>query len=187
MDMNGGSQHIAIIGGGSAAFAAAVKAAERGARVTLIEGAARLGGTCVNVGCVPSKIMLRAAHIAHLAARHPFEGIERHRPAVDRRTGIAVAARVDPTAMDIQVGIQHGHHHRFLDGLPQGVAADCREERVPPFHGAVEATVDVGQIGRLGCGLTGICSTGLREEHQHAEKDASEALPGHRSDNIQQR
>ncbi|RMD69166.1 MAG: mercury(II) reductase, partial [Gammaproteobacteria bacterium] len=43
-----------------------------------------LGGTCVNVGCVPSKITIRAAHIAHLEAHHPFEGISRCRPAIDR-------------------------------------------------------------------------------------------------------
>ena len=57
--------HVAVIGSGGAAMAAALKAVERGARVTLIERST-IGGTCVNVGCVPSKIMIRAAHIAHL-------------------------------------------------------------------------------------------------------------------------
>ena len=46
-------------------MAAALKAVEQGAQVTLIERGT-IGGTCVNVGCVPSKIMIRAAHIAHL-------------------------------------------------------------------------------------------------------------------------
>ena len=71
--------HIAIIGSGAAAFAAALRAAEGGARVTMIEAAARIGGTCVNVGCVPSKILLRAAEIAHLAVAHPFAGLARAR------------------------------------------------------------------------------------------------------------
>lgn len=75
---------VAIIGSGSAAFAAAIRAAEAGADVTVIE-AATVGGTCVNVGCVPSKILIRAAHVAHLAARHPFAGLERHAPALDRK------------------------------------------------------------------------------------------------------
>ncbi len=57
--------HVAVIGSGGAAMAAALKAVEQGARVTLIERAI-IGGTYVNVGCVPSKIMIRAAHIAHL-------------------------------------------------------------------------------------------------------------------------
>ncbi|WP_349306182.1 FAD-dependent oxidoreductase [Pseudomonas sp. PCH44] len=48
-----------------AAMAAALKAVEQGATVTLIERGT-IGGTCVNIGCVPSKIMIRAAHIAHL-------------------------------------------------------------------------------------------------------------------------
>jgi mercuric reductase len=65
--------HVAIIGSGGAAMAGALRAAERGARVTLIERAT-IGGTCVNVGCVPSKIMIRAAHIAHLRRQSPFDG-----------------------------------------------------------------------------------------------------------------
>lgn len=67
--------HIAIIGSGAAAFAAALRAAAGGARVTMIEAAANIGGTCVNVGCVPSKILLRAAEAAHLAGAHPFAGL----------------------------------------------------------------------------------------------------------------
>lgn len=64
--------HVAIIGSGGAAMAAALKAVERGARVTLIERGV-IGGTCVNVGCVPSKIFIRAAHIAHLRRESPFD------------------------------------------------------------------------------------------------------------------
>ncbi|MEK7758418.1 MAG: FAD-dependent oxidoreductase, partial [Pseudomonadota bacterium] len=56
----GAELHIAIIGSGSAAFAAAIRATEAGARVTIIE-AGLIGGTCVHVGCVPSKIFIRAA------------------------------------------------------------------------------------------------------------------------------
>lgn len=65
--------HVAVIGSGGAAMAAALKAVERGARVTLIERGI-IGGTCVNVGCVPSKIMIRAAHVAHLRRESPFDG-----------------------------------------------------------------------------------------------------------------
>lgn len=76
--------HIAVIGSGGAAMAAALKAVELGARVTLIERGT-IGGTCVNVGCVPSKIMIRAAHIAHLRRESPFdEGLPAAAPAVLR-------------------------------------------------------------------------------------------------------
>ena len=65
-------------------MAAALKAAERGARITLIERGI-IGGTCVNTGCVPSKIMSRAAHIAHLRTESPFDGgVSAQIPKVDR-------------------------------------------------------------------------------------------------------
>ena len=68
----GDKLHVAVIGSGGAAMAAALKAVEGGARVTLIERGI-IGGTCVNVGCVPSKIMIRAAHVAHLRRESPFD------------------------------------------------------------------------------------------------------------------
>ncbi len=77
--------HIAIVGTGSGAFAAAIKAAEHGARVTLIEAAEVIGGTCVNIGCVPSKILIRAAHIAHIQAHHGVAGLSLNRPVIDRK------------------------------------------------------------------------------------------------------
>ena len=90
-----GSLHVAIIGSGSAAFAAAIRAAEQGAQVTLIESGI-LGGTCVNVGCVPSKIMIRSAHIAHVMRDNPFDGIAAVTPRLDRHRLVAQQqARVD--------------------------------------------------------------------------------------------
>lgn len=65
---------LAIVGGGSAGFAAAIRAADLGASVAMIEGGT-LGGTCVNVGCVPSKALIRAAEVFHRAGRHAFAGI----------------------------------------------------------------------------------------------------------------
>jgi glutathione reductase (NADPH) len=55
---------LIVIGGGSGGLACAQRAAEYGARVLLAESG-RLGGTCVNVGCVPKKIMWNAAELAH--------------------------------------------------------------------------------------------------------------------------
>ena len=56
---------LIVIGGGSGGIAMANRAASHGAKVALVE-AGRLGGTCVNVGCVPKKIMWNAASIAHV-------------------------------------------------------------------------------------------------------------------------
>lgn len=64
---------LAIIGSGSAAFAAAIAATGQGRRVVMVERGT-IGGTCVNVGCVPSKALLAAAdarHTAVAAARFP--------------------------------------------------------------------------------------------------------------------
>jgi len=66
---------LIVVGGGSGGIATARRAAEYGARVVLVEGG-RLGGTCVNVGCVPKKLMWNAAALAeaiHEAAGYGFD------------------------------------------------------------------------------------------------------------------
>ncbi len=103
--------HVAVIGSGGAAMAAALKAVENGARVTLIERGT-IGGTCVNVGCVPSKIMIRAAHVAHMRRESPFDaGLSAARPTVLRDRLLAQQqARVDE--------LRHGKYENVLDGTP---------------------------------------------------------------------
>jgi mercuric reductase len=73
---------LAVIGSGGAAMAAAITATERGAKVVMAERGA-LGGTCVNIGCVPSKTLLRGAELYHQAGHHPFAGVETRAGAVD--------------------------------------------------------------------------------------------------------
>jgi mercuric reductase len=109
--LEGAGLHIAIIGSGGAAMAAALKAVEQGATVTLIERGT-IGGTCVNIGCVPSKIMIRAAHIAHLRRESPFDGgIAATVPAIDRSKLLAQQqARVDE--------LRHAKYEGILDGNP---------------------------------------------------------------------
>ncbi|HLB16651.1 MAG TPA: mercury(II) reductase [Burkholderiales bacterium] len=75
---------IAIVGSGGAALAAAIQAAETGAQVTMVERGTT-GGTCVNVGCVPSKIAIRAAQVAQTRRRSGFDaGIAPAAPRIDR-------------------------------------------------------------------------------------------------------
>jgi mercuric reductase len=73
---------LIIIGGGSAAFAGAIRAAELGKRVAMIERGT-LGGTCVNIGCVPSKTLIRAAEALHRGRHLRFTGIEGEAALVD--------------------------------------------------------------------------------------------------------
>lgn len=78
-----GSYDLIVVGAGSAGFSASITAAEAGKRVALV-GHGTIGGTCVNVGCVPSKAMIRAAEAVHGAsAAGRFPGIEPCTPSVN--------------------------------------------------------------------------------------------------------
>jgi len=74
---NGGSNQfdLIIIGGGSAAFSAAIKAESLGLSTLMVNGGLDFGGTCVNVGCVPSKNLIRAGEKAYNASQSNFTGI----------------------------------------------------------------------------------------------------------------
>lgn len=67
---------LIIIGGGSAAFSAAIKANELGLTTMMVNAGLDFGGTCVNVGCVPSKTLIRAAETAYHASHSNFAGIK---------------------------------------------------------------------------------------------------------------
>ncbi|MFQ5341539.1 MAG: mercury(II) reductase [Anaerolineae bacterium] len=69
-----GQYDLMIIGAGSAGFGAAIKAAELGHQVALVE-ASTIGGTCVNVGCVPSKTLIRATEKYFEASGSRFRGV----------------------------------------------------------------------------------------------------------------
>jgi mercury(II) reductase len=116
-DQNGERFDLAIIGAGSAGFSAAITAAEQGARVVLI-GHGTIGGTCVNIGCLPSKTLIRAAetlHNARAAAR--FAGIEADGRVTDWRTTIS--------QKDALVGAQR--QARYRDLLPTYSGITYRE------------------------------------------------------------
>lgn len=107
----GAGPRIAVIGSGGAAMAAAIKAAGVGAQVTLIERGT-IGGTCVNVGCVPSKIMIRAAHVAQMRRQSPFDaGISAAAPVIRRDRLLAQQqGRVDE--------LRHVKYENILEGQP---------------------------------------------------------------------
>ncbi len=103
-----GRYDLAVIGAGSAGFSAAITAADQGAQVALI-GHGTIGGTCVNVGCVPSKTLIRAAetlHQAHAASR--FAGIEAQS---DLKNWRALIAQKD----DLVSGLRQA---KYIDLLP---------------------------------------------------------------------
>jgi mercuric reductase len=65
---------LAIVGAGSAAFSAAIHARQKHLNVVMVERG-EVGGTCVNVGCIPSKALLAAAEARHVASAQRFPGI----------------------------------------------------------------------------------------------------------------
>ncbi len=73
---------LMVIGGGSGGFAAAIAASDLDKQVALVN-AGTIGGTCVNVGCVPSKTLIRAAGAWHSAGHHPFKGIHTAQNTLD--------------------------------------------------------------------------------------------------------
>ena len=123
---------LAVIGAGSAAFAAAIRATSLGGRVALIERGT-IGGTCVNVGCIPSKHLLAASHVYRKAGDHPFEGVETRRAGVSVQKLIAKKSVVVDELRDekyVDLAAHYGFeiirgHARFSG--PQRLDVDGRE------------------------------------------------------------
>jgi len=84
---------LAIVGSGGGAFSAAIAARDRGLRVVMIERGP-VGGTCVNVGCIPSKALLAAADARDRAGQHRFPGISTEAGPVDFAALIAGKTKI---------------------------------------------------------------------------------------------
>ncbi|MGH9176980.1 MAG: mercury(II) reductase [Acidimicrobiales bacterium] len=148
---------LAVVGSGGAAIAAAIRARNLDARVAVVERAL-VGGTCVNVGCVPSKTLLAAADAFHTAACHPFAGLPTEAGSTDLA---ALVAQKDELvgrlrqAKYVDLADVYGFEilageGRFVDGetlevdgrpLRAGayLVATGAEPRVPNLPGLVEA------------------------------------------------
>ena len=78
------SYDVIIIGGGPGGYVSAIRCAQLGLKTACVEGREALGGTCLNVGCIPSKALLHASHMLH-EAEHNFTkmGLKGKSPSVD--------------------------------------------------------------------------------------------------------
>ncbi|KAL1539156.1 dihydrolipoamide dehydrogenase precursor [Salvia divinorum] len=97
---------VVVIGGGPGGYVAAIKAAQLGLKTTCIEKRGTLGGTCLNVGCIPSKALLHSSHLYH-EAKHSFA-----------HHGIMVGSvEVDVPAMLAQKDNAVGNLTKGIEGL----------------------------------------------------------------------
>jgi mercuric reductase len=144
-----GTYDLIVVGAGSAGFSASITAAEAGKRVALI-GDGTIGGTCVNVGCVPSKAMIRAAEAVHggaTAARFP--GIDPCAHAVD---WAALVQGTDALVTEMR-------QKKYIDLLPEYDAVDYIAEGPARL---IEGGVEVG--GRTIRAQRIIIATGSRPQ-----------------------
>lgn len=124
-----GRYDLIVVGAGSAGFSAAITAAEQGAQVALV-GHGTIGGTCVNIGCVPSKALIRATeavrHANDAAAR--FDGIESGARVVD---WAAQVAQKDALVSSLRQA-------KYADLLPEYNNVVYREGQARLVDGGVE-------------------------------------------------
>ena len=106
---------IAVLGGGPGGYSAAFEAARLGAEVTLVERE-RLGGTCLNWGCIPTKTILRSAHIVKDTAEAAEFGLNASVATVDiarlraRKEGVVdeLVGQIEASARRLKVDVIYG-------------------------------------------------------------------------------
>ncbi|MFM7673937.1 MAG: dihydrolipoyl dehydrogenase [Candidatus Fonsibacter sp.] len=108
---------VAIIGGGPGGYVCAIRAAQLGNKVVCIESRGTLGGTCLNVGCIPSKALLHSSELFHKAKKE-FKNI-----------GINVG---EPS---LDLSKMMGHKSKSVDGLTKGIEFLFKKNKVTYIKG----------------------------------------------------
>ena len=141
-----GRYDLVVVGAGSAGFSAAITAADQGAQVALL-GHGTIGGSCVNVGCVPSKALIRATEAVH------------HAKAASRFAGIEAEARVGDWRAQIaqkQALVDRLRQAKYADLLPEYNNVAYHEGQARLVQGGVEAGGQLFRSDRI------ILATGTR-------------------------
>lgn len=138
---------LAIVGSGPGGYVAAIRAAQLGMAVTLIEEAETLGGICLNWGCIPSKALLRNAEVLHLVRDSESFGISRGEVVADFDAAVSRSRQV-------------------VSKLVQGVAFLMRKNGVEVVRGRArlvsEQTVEVAPSGQTVAATQIVVATGAR-------------------------
>jgi len=109
------SKKVTIIGGGPGGYPAAFILAQQGVQVTLIEKD-KLGGTCLNRGCIPTKVLLEASHVLRQIKTAP-------------RMGIRVQG------VDVDYSLLRKHKDSVVEGLVKGVEKLCEARKIRMVKG----------------------------------------------------
>ncbi len=111
---------VVVIGAGPGGYVAAIRAAQLGLKTACVEKRKTLGGTCLNVGCIPSKALLEISHKFH-DANHQFEklGIISSKPKIDVKKLLA-------------------NKNEIVSGLTQGIAGLFKKNKVTSLEGAAK-------------------------------------------------
>lgn len=111
------SYDVVVIGAGPGGYVAAIKAAQLGLKTAIVEKRDTLGGTCLNVGCIPSKALLYASEI-FAEAQHGFEAL-----------GVSVSKpKLDLAGM-------MAHKQKTVDGNTSGVAFLMKKNKIDTVYG----------------------------------------------------
>ncbi|WP_437186099.1 dihydrolipoyl dehydrogenase [Planctomicrobium sp. SH668] len=133
---------LVVIGGGPGGYISAIRAAQLGKSVAIVELEKQLGGTCLRVGCIPSKALLETSYLYEQSVK----GFE------DR--GVKVG--------DVQFDITKmmGHKSKVIDTLAAGVEGLMKKNKIKRFHGAATIT-GKGQVSISGEQATTISTTDI--------------------------
>src|SRR4051794_3316666 len=115
--MEQGKHDLVIIGAGPGGYVAAIRAAQLGLNVACIDAEAALGGTCLRIGCIPSKALL--------------ESSERFHEAGHALTDFGV--KVSGVELDLERMLKR--KEGIVNGLTQGVAGLFKKNKVTRYHG----------------------------------------------------
>ena len=133
---------LLVIGGGPAGYVGAIRASQLGLNVGLVEKEKLLGGTCLRVGCIPSKAMLESSHLYELAA------------ADEKNSGQhGMAARgVRTKGVSLDLAAMHGHRTGTVETLAAGVAGLLKKNKITRYSGlaSFNSPTEVTVAGKKG-------------------------------------
>ncbi len=144
---------LIVIGSGPGGYVCAIRAAQLGMKTAVVEKRATFGGTCLNIGCIPSKAMLNASEL-YDEASHKFAemGIKVGKPAIDLATMLK-------------------YKQQAVDSNVKGVDYLFRKNKIEAFHGAARITapgkVEVKNADGKKCRRQDAASGNQGDRHRH--------------------